>query len=93
MPPRPVWSIAANEVTAVRRGAAPGDQHEATLAAPKLRPPGTRTEGVEPRASAYRRLWLALAATVALGVAVVVGNLVADLFYGVVDPRVRTGHG
>jgi peptide/nickel transport system permease protein len=34
-----------------------------------------------------------LAVTFLFGVAVVVGNLLADLLYGVVDPRVRTNHG
>jgi peptide/nickel transport system permease protein len=34
-----------------------------------------------------------LAVTFLFGVAVVVGNLLADLLYGVVDPRVRMDHG
>ncbi len=34
-----------------------------------------------------------LAATCLYGGAVVVGNLLADLLYSVIDPRIRTGHG
>jgi len=76
----------------VQRGSASGDQHDAkplaatpgdraTPAAPTLRPPGSRAGPAEPITSAYRRLWLALAGTVALGVAVVVAlpQLVIDL--------------
>jgi len=34
-----------------------------------------------------------LALTCLYGAAVVVGNLLADLLYGLVDPRIRTAHG
>jgi len=75
----------------VQRGAACGEEQDAKRRAaaqrdagsadpPTLRPPGTRPAPVEPMMSAYRRLWLALAGTVALGVAVVVAlpRLVSD---------------
>jgi len=40
-----------------------------------------------------RDLPVVLAVTFLFGAMVVLGNLLADILYGVVDPRIRDGHG
>jgi peptide/nickel transport system permease protein len=43
--------------------------------------------------SIFRRDFpVVLAGTVLFGVTVVVGNLLADILYGVIDPRIRDRH-